>query len=133
MNSKTNTLFVAIGTNPFDSLLQAVDTPSFYDALIKNSFNRIIFQCPTKDYFAPLFHKEYEDRITIEIYGTQLPADIFIYKRDVVIASSDVGVLIESHQVKVNLIAVIEETDSVAYEIFCLLKRKPSVLGLKGT
>jgi len=46
-NSKRiNTLFVAIGTNPFDSLLQAIDTPSFYDALIKNSFNRIVFQCP---------------------------------------------------------------------------------------
>jgi len=45
VNSKTSTLFVAIGTNPFDSLLQAVDTPSFYDALVKNSFNRIVFQC----------------------------------------------------------------------------------------
>ena len=45
-DSKTSTLFVAIGTNPFDSLLQAVDTPSFYNALVKNSFNRIVFQCP---------------------------------------------------------------------------------------
>lgn len=42
------------------------------------------------------------------------------------------GVLLESHLVKINLIVVIEDTNSISYEIFTNLKEKPNVLGIKG-
>lgn len=44
----------------------------------------------------------------------------------------DIGVLLESHQVKVRQIVVIEDTNSLTYEIFTVLKEKFNVIGLKG-
>lgn len=46
---------------------------------------------------------------------------------------ADVAVLLESHPVKVNTIVLIEDTNSICYEIFSILSKKPNMIGLKGT
>ncbi|KAL4435276.1 hypothetical protein ABPG74_017368 [Tetrahymena malaccensis] len=131
-DKKINTLFIGLGVHPYDKLLSVIDNPLTYETLIKHKFDRIIFQCPHKDYFKPLFHKPYENQIKVEIYGIEFPSDLYLYKSDVAITSCDVGVLLESNQVKINLIVVIEDTNSISYEIFTNLKEKPNVLGIKG-